>query len=48
MKPLWEITGLGRHGTVVAMVRAWHYGEALETFRYRHRNVRVISVVLQE
>jgi hypothetical protein len=45
---LWKITGQGRHGPVTVTIRANDYGEALERFRYRHRNVRIISVVKQE
>lgn len=48
MKPLWQITGLGRHGACVALVAAWSYSEALQRFRCRHRNVRVVSVVKQD
>jgi hypothetical protein len=48
MKPLWQITGLGRHGTVVVLIAAWGYGEALQRFNLRHRNVRIVSVVKQD
>lgn len=45
---LWRVEGMGSHGPVTARVAAFTYHEALERFRFRHRGVRIISIVKEE